>query len=1188
MPPPLAPAPDPYTSGGGFIPEPDPLSSGNLLEGNLEQSAPMTNNRNKKPKNAPTIYYASRTHSQISQVIREYRKTSYRVPMAVLASRRNYCTNADVCTKENVDDECKQLLKGHKRSGDHDVNCFEFKNVQKVKDHIKQDGACYEPHDIEDLVRVGRAVRGCSYFAARTMAKEAQLVFCPYNYILNPVIRRAMEVDLKGAILILDEAHNIEDMARDAVSIDVEEEALDKLEKELGELCLLENNVVYQPLYDMIQGIITWIGQRKDNLKRHGFEHYFSCWTGENALRELQEAGISQEFFPILQECATKAIEAASDTESESPHLSSMAAMTLEGLFSSFGYFYSENGIYTRDYQLALQRYVKKDARHAASGWKHSFSLWCMNPAVVFKEIANLSLSVILTSGTLSPMSSFESELGIKFDTCMEAPHVIDVESQLWATVISTGPGNCQLNASYKTADFFAFQDSLGASIEKICEIVPGGALVFFPSYKLLEKLRSRWVQTGQWSRLDAQKSLFVEPRGKQDELEPVLKGYYDSICGKNRTACQGSAFWKLKRGNKRVTKCSNVKVSSQNSVNNGAVFLAVCRGKVSEGIDFSDDNARVVIIVGIPFPNKNDIKVMLKKEYNDTHKSSKNLLSGNTWYCHQAFRALNQAAGRCIRHQSDYGAVIFLDERFEEEQNTAYISKWLRKSIKQYESFDNSLKSLKTFFLDIKERTSQKGADWKASCSDNSNIDKVTKPSKQAILSKGTRKRDHKMKNLDTKNGREVAFSRMIPAATTGQLTRHLLAMKDNDAPLSQQTSKDDLEPEASVCTNENDINSRADHMDLGFSFQKDCRWLETTCRASSTGNPPACNNDSGPTTISNSEISHSTAVQSSSSLSDQQDFHSISVTNSNGVLCEGACTLAVTPERKVKSGLYNLEQESSLNLSVNSHSQKRRKPIHTDLFVSPHAESYCVHPMKSMNESRDNIQESELSFESNCTKCNCKKQELLGLSSMDKCSPFSMPSEPFIRQKLHILCASCLNPLGLPENQFLITCSLTSLSKLYLASLLKYGTESHDRNKTPSISVLISDASSIDQCIYQRRDIEGTPQHDIWSEEDGCVFRSICCPFCNSYKACLGVKIMATNSVNVQLLNKVIFFVDRLVIMNHEEASREKVSLTLNESNPTGQVSDSMPLEKYSYTPKLSSSGGWITTKSKLRLRK
>ena len=36
-------------------------------------------------------------------------------------------------------------------------------------------------------------------------------MFCPYNYIIDPVIRAAMDVDISNAVLIFDEAHNIED-----------------------------------------------------------------------------------------------------------------------------------------------------------------------------------------------------------------------------------------------------------------------------------------------------------------------------------------------------------------------------------------------------------------------------------------------------------------------------------------------------------------------------------------------------------------------------------------------------------------------------------------------------------------------------------------------------------------------------------------------------------------------------------------------------------------------------------------------------------------------------------------------------------------------------------------------------------------------------------------------------------------
>lgn len=41
-----------------------------------------------------------------------------------------------------------------------------------------------------------------------------------------------------------------------------------------------------------------------------------------------------------------------------------------------------------------------------------------------------------------------------------------------------------------------------------------------------------------------------------------------------------------------------------------GALLIAVCRGKVSEGLDFSDDNARAVVTIGIPFPNIKDLQV--------------------------------------------------------------------------------------------------------------------------------------------------------------------------------------------------------------------------------------------------------------------------------------------------------------------------------------------------------------------------------------------------------------------------------------------------------------------------------------------------------------------------------------------------------------------------------------------------
>jgi Rad3-related DNA helicase len=45
-------------------------------------------------------------------------------------------------------------------------------------------------------------------------AEDAELTFCPYNYLVDPVIRKSMGIDIRNAVLIFDEAHNIEDISR--------------------------------------------------------------------------------------------------------------------------------------------------------------------------------------------------------------------------------------------------------------------------------------------------------------------------------------------------------------------------------------------------------------------------------------------------------------------------------------------------------------------------------------------------------------------------------------------------------------------------------------------------------------------------------------------------------------------------------------------------------------------------------------------------------------------------------------------------------------------------------------------------------------------------------------------------------------------------------------------------------------
>ena len=48
----------------------------------------------------------------------------------------------------------------------------------------------------------------------------------------------------------------------------------------------------------------------------------------------------------------------------------------------------------------------------------------------------------------------------------------------------------------------------------------------------------------------------------------------------------------------------------------------------------------------------------------NQAAKAASEMLTGQGWYTQSASRAINQAVGRVIRHQKDWGAIFLLDDR--------------------------------------------------------------------------------------------------------------------------------------------------------------------------------------------------------------------------------------------------------------------------------------------------------------------------------------------------------------------------------------------------------------------------------------------------------------------------------------------------------------------------------------------
>jgi regulator of telomere elongation helicase 1 len=140
---------------------------------------------------------------------------------------------------------------------------------------------------------------------------------------------------------------------------------------------------------------------------------------------------------------------------------------------------------------------------------------------------------------------------------------------------------------------------------------------------------------------------------------------------------------------------------------------------QVSEGLDFKDRNGRAVLIAGIPYAYLRDGKVMAKREYMNKQASNWRTgnklarqrgeltpadadlspITGDEWYTISAARAVNQALGRVIRHVNDYGAMIFLDERFANHDTQRGLSSWIRPEVREFDRFEHSVPALKGFF---------------------------------------------------------------------------------------------------------------------------------------------------------------------------------------------------------------------------------------------------------------------------------------------------------------------------------------------------------------------------------------------------------------------------------------------------------------------------------------------------------
>ncbi|MCH8003996.1 MAG: ATP-dependent DNA helicase [Nanoarchaeota archaeon] len=233
----------------------------------------------------------------------------------------------------------------------------------------------------------------------------------------------------------------------------------------------------------------------------------------------------------------------------------------------------------------------------------------CLDPSLITKDVIDRSYCTIIMSGTLTPTFMYKDILGFN-----------NVKEKIYNNPFPKNNRLC-LIVPETTTKFTRRNNEEYKKIANVCNKIvnkiPGNVAFFFPSYNLRDKVFKNLYDI-------CNKKMLIEKQNlSKEEKEKILEEF---------------------KGNK----------------DKGAVLLAVASGNFGEGIDLPGDFLKGVVIVGLPL-EKPDLETKELIDYYE-EKYGKGFDYG---YIFPAITKCLQNAGRCIRSETDRGAIIFLDERF-------------------------------------------------------------------------------------------------------------------------------------------------------------------------------------------------------------------------------------------------------------------------------------------------------------------------------------------------------------------------------------------------------------------------------------------------------------------------------------------------------------------------------------------
>ncbi|OWK16312.1 ERCC2 [Cervus elaphus hippelaphus] len=579
------------------------------------------------PLEVTKLIYCSRTVPEIEKVIEELRKLlsfyekqeGEKLPFLGLAlsSRKNLCIHPEVTPLrfgKDVDGKCHSLTASYVRAQyQRDSSLPHCRFYEEFDVHGRQVPLPTGIYNLDDLKAVGRRQGWCPYFLARYSILHANVVVYSYHYLLDPKIADLVSKELaRKAVVVFDEAHNIDNVCIDSMSVNLTRRTLDRCQANLETLqktVLRIKETDEQRLREEYRRLVE--GLREASAARETDAHLANPVLPD----EWYEVGTQSDPDPDLELsgrfCAERLRSLLHTLEISD--LTDFSPLTLLANFATLV------STYAKGFTIIIEPFDDRTPTIANPILHFS----CMDASLAIKPVFERFQSVIITSGTLSPLDIY--------------PKILDFHPVTMATFTMTLARVCLCPMIIGPVI-----RNYGNLLLEMSAVVPDGIVAFFTSYQYMESTVASWYEQGILENIQRNKLLFIETQDGAETSVALEK--YQEACENGR----------------------------------GAILLSVARGKVSEGIDFVHHYGRAVIMFGVPYVYTQSRILKARLEYlRDQFQ-----IRENDFLTFDAMRHAAQCVGRAIRGKTDYGLMVFADKRFARADKRGKLPRWIQEHL--------------------------------------------------------------------------------------------------------------------------------------------------------------------------------------------------------------------------------------------------------------------------------------------------------------------------------------------------------------------------------------------------------------------------------------------------------------------------------------------------------------------------